>query len=211
MPIFWFGIMLQVFISTMNNSFTFLPNLPYHERVNSLVFGPTQMPKSILFGALPPTGFFTIDSLLSFKFNLFIDVIAHLISPAFVLSLGLMAILSRMTRMAMVEVLRQDYILLAKSKGLRERIILYRHAFRNALLPTLTVAGLALAGLLTGAVLTETVFDWPGIGTVAANAILRLDLAALQGFVILTAILYVLSNLAVDLLYGFIDPRIRYD
>jgi peptide/nickel transport system permease protein len=122
-----------------------------------------------------------------------------------------MAILQRMTRMSMVETLRQDYILLAKSKGLRERVIIYRHALRNAIIPTLTVAGLVLAGLLGGAVLTETVFSWPGIGSVAARAVFNLDLATIQGFVILSSIIYVTSNLMVDLLYAYIDPRIRFD
>jgi len=208
MPIFWFGILLQIFISNLNHSFAFLPNLPYAGRYDITKFTP---PTKILFGMLPATGFFTVDSLLSFRFNFFVDVILHLIPPAIVLSLGAMAILSRMTRMSMVEVLRQDYILLAKSKGLRERVILYRHAFRNAILPTLTIAGLALAGLLTGAVLTEDVFSWPGIGLIAAQSIISLDLAALQGFVILTAFVYVISNLLIDLFYGLIDPRIRYD
>ena len=211
MPVFWFGIMLQVFIVNFNTAFPFIPRLPFHDRYNSVAFGTTYPVHSILFGILPSTGLLTIDSLLSFKFNLFIDAVFHLIPPAIVLSLITMAVLSRMTRMSMVEVLRQDYILLAKSKGLRERVIIYRHAFRNALLPTLTVAGILLAGLLTGAVLTVDVFSWPGIGSVAAQAIILLDIASLQGFVILTAVLYVLSNLAIDLLYGFIDPRIRYD
>lgn len=208
MPVFWFGIMLQVFLVGLNTSFPFLPTFPIHNRYNTILYVP---PTRILFGILPATGFLTIDTLLSFQFNFFIDVLMHLFPPALVLSLILMAVLSRMTRMSMIEVMRQDYILLAKSKGLKERVIIYRHAFRNALLPTLTIAGLLLAGLLTGAVLTEDVFSWPGIGSVAAAAITRLDVNALQGFVILTAILYVLSNLLIDLLYGYIDPRIRFD
>lgn len=208
MPIFWFGILLQIFISDLNNTFSFLPNLPYSGRYDITKFTP---PTKILFGLLPATGFYTIDGLLSFHFFFLLDVILHLIPPAIVLSLSVIAILSRMTRMSMVEVLRQDYILLAKSKGLNERVILYRHAFRNAILPTLTIAGLALAGLLTGAVLTEDVFNWPGIGLTAAQSIINLDLAALQGFVILTAFIYVISNLLIDLFYGLIDPRIRYD
>ena len=211
MPIFWFGIMLQVFIVNIHAVFPFIPRLPYHDRWDSKIYGSAYPVTSLLFGTLPPTGLLTIDSLLSFQFNLFIDALYHLIPPAIVLSLITMAVLSRMTRMSMVEVLRQDYIILAKSKGLKERVILYRHAFRNALLPTLTVSGILLAGLLTGAVLTEDVFSWPGIGSVAAQAILLLDISNLQGFVMLTAFNYVICNLAIDLLYGFIDPRIRYD
>lgn len=207
-PVFWFGLMLQVLLFQLNASFPFLPQLPRQFRISN---PPFTKPTTILFGMLPATGLLTIDSLLNFKFNLFVNVIFHLLPPGVTLSLGLMAILSRMTRMSMVEVMRQDFILLAKSKGLRERVIIYKHAFRNAMLPTLTIAGIALAGLLTGAVLTEDVFAWPGIGQIAGNALISLDIASLQGFVILTAVLYVLSNLVIDLLYGFLDPRIRYD
>lgn len=207
-PVFWFGLMLQVFLYTLNASFPFLPILPRQFRITS---PPYSAPTTILFGTLPATGLLLVDTLLSGQFSMFVDVFMHLIPPGITLSLGLMAILSRMTRMSMVEVLRQDYILLAKSKGLRERVIIYKHAFRNALLPTLTVAGIALAGLLTGAVLTEDVFAWPGIGQIAGKALINLDIGSLQGVVILTAVLYVISNLAIDLLYGFIDPRIRYD
>ncbi len=207
-PVFWFGLMFQVFLYSLNAAFPFLPTLPRQFRLTD---PPFSKPTTILFGTLPATGLLLVDSLLNFKFNMFVNVVLHLLPPGITLSLGTMAILSRMTRMSMVEVLRQDYILMAKSKGLRERVIVYKHALRNALLPTLTVAGLALAGLLTGAVLTEDVFAWPGIGSIAGNSLISLDIAGLQGFVILTAVLFVLSNLAIDLLYGFLDPRIRYD
>jgi peptide/nickel transport system permease protein len=145
------------------------------------------------------------------NFPLFINAVAHIIPPAFVLSWVSMALIARMTRMAMIETMKQDYILLAKSKGLNERVIIYRHALRNAIIPTLTIAGLALAGLLSGSVLTETVFDWPGIGSWAVAAISNLDLAAIMGFTIVISFIYVISNLMVDLLYAFVDPRIRLD
>ena len=172
---------------------------------------------------VPATGFMLFDSIFYFPADVslinavgtnvitFFDVLLHLFPPAFCLSWIQVALFTRMTRMSMLETMREDYILLARSKGLSEKVIIYRHALRNAIIPTLTVAGLSLAGLLTGTVLTETVFSWPGLGRWAVNAVANLDLAAIQGFVLIAAILYVLSNLAVDLLYGFIDPRIRYD
>jgi peptide/nickel transport system permease protein len=208
-PIFWLALMLQVLVITINQTFPFLPEIPYYERYNVNKYITT--PKTTLFGTIPATGFLILDSFFAPNLDLFIDAVAHVMLPSFVLSWATMAILQRMTRMSMVETLRQDYILLAKSKGLRERVIIYKHALRNAIIPTLTVAGLALAGLLGGAVLTETIFSWPGIGFVAARAVLGLDLAAIQGFTILSAIIYVVSNLVVDILYAYIDPRIRFD
>jgi peptide/nickel transport system permease protein len=211
-PIFWLALMMQVAVVMFNNAFPFLPPIPYYERYNvSHYFKFGYPPTTILGGTLPATGFLMIDGLLNLDFNFFLDSVAHLLLPSLALSWAAMAVLQRMTRMSMVETLRQDYILLAKSKGLKERTIIYRHALRNAIIPTLTVAGLVLAGLLGGAVLTETVFDWPGIGSVAAQAVFNLDLSTIQGFVILSAIIYVSSNLIVDLLYAFIDPRIRFD
>ena len=206
MPIFWLGLMVQILIFNINQASGL--SVPFHERWSRNDYS---QPETILFGSAQATGFLLIDSLLQPDINMFIDVFLHLLAPAFCLAWLQMAIITRMTRMAMIETMREDFILLARSKGLTERIIIYRHALRNAIIPTLTVAGLALAGLLGGAVLTETIFDWPGIGRWAVDATASLDLAAIQGFVIISAIIYVLSNLAVDLLYGYIDPRIRYD
>ena len=110
----------------------------------------------------------------------------------------------------MLEVLKEDYITLARSKGLKERIVIYKHALRNALIPTVTVIGLAFGGLITGAVLTETIFNWPGLGMWATRAILFADLAAINGFTLLVAIIFVTANLIVDLIYGVLDPRIRF-
>jgi peptide/nickel transport system permease protein len=109
----------------------------------------------------------------------------------------------------MLEVLRQDYITLARSKGLSERVVIYKHALRNAMIPTVTVTGLAFGGLLAGAVLTETVFSWPGIGRWATGAILTDDIGAIMGFTLLIAVVYVLANLIVDLIYAALDPRIK--
>ncbi len=211
MPIFWLGLMVQIILFNFNtfmNDADLPFNIPYHER---LTLNKYSMPQDILFGNFGPTGFLLIDSLLSFDIPLFFDAFLHIFAPSFCLSWVQMAIITRMTRMAMLETMKKDFILLARSKGLTERVIIYRHALRNAIIPTLTVAGLALAGLMTGAVLTETVFDWPGLGWWAVASVARLDTAAIQGFVIITALIYVLSNLAVDILYAVVDPRIRFD
>ena len=114
-----------------------------------------------------------------------------------------------MTRSSMLEVLRQDYIRTAKSKGLSERTVIYKHALRNALIPTVTIIGLSLAGLLGGAVLTETVFYWPGMGRYSVNALTTLDFPTIMGFTMVIALVFVLANLIVDIIYAFIDPRIR--
>jgi len=119
--------------------------------------------------------------------------------------------LARITRASMLEVLRQDYVRTAWSKGLAERAVVVRHALKNALLPIITVIGGWLAGLLGGAILTETVFSWPGMGSWAYRAILARDYPVVQGSVLVSATIYVFVNLAVDIMYAFIDPRIRYD
>ena len=110
----------------------------------------------------------------------------------------------------MLEVLRQDYIILAKSKGLRQRAILYKHALKNAMIPTITAIGYCVGYLMTGSVMVETVFSWPGLGRWAAHAIESVDVAAIVGFTMLTALLFVLTNLLVDVLYAWFDPRVRY-
>jgi ABC-type dipeptide/oligopeptide/nickel transport system permease component len=122
-----------------------------------------------------------------------------------------MGMTARLTRSSMLEVLRQDYIRTARAKGLRERVVNQRHALRNALVPVVTVVGLQVGGLLGGAVLTETVFAWPGVGRLAVDSILARDYPVVQGTVILVAAIFVMANLGVDILYSVIDPRIRYD
>ncbi|MFX1265619.1 MAG: ABC transporter permease, partial [Promethearchaeota archaeon] len=119
-------------------------------------------------------------------------------------------VITRMMRSSMLEVLREDYITLARSKGLRERVVIYRHALRNAMIPTITIIGLAFGGLITGAVLTETIFGWPGLGRWAVRSILTSDVTSINAFTLLVAVIFVTANLVVDLLYGALDPRIRY-
>jgi peptide/nickel transport system permease protein len=139
------------------------------------------------------------------------DLLAHLILPAVTLGAASMAIVARLTRSSMLEVLGQDYIRTARSKGVFERAVVVRHGLWNALIPIVTVVGVQAGYLLGGAVLTETVFAWPGVGTLMVQGILARDFPLVQGCVLVIALSFVLINLAVDLLYGWLDPRIRYE
>ena len=135
----------------------------------------------------------------------------HIILPAVVLGTASTGIIARMTRSSMLDVLRQDYITTATAKGLTRRLVVNRHALRNALIPTVTVVGLQFGQLLAGAVLTETVFTWPGIGRLLVTSILARDLPVVQATLVIIALLFVFVNLAVDILYAVLDPRIRYN
>ena len=145
---------------------------------------------------LPPSGFGRVE---------------YLVLPALALGTRSIAFLARMTRSAMLEVLGSDFVRTARAKGLRERVVLGRHALRNALIPIITVLGLDFGYYLTGSILTETIFSWPGIGRYVVNAIARRDLPAIQGSVLFLSVVFVLVNLATDLLYAKADPRVRYD
>ncbi len=135
----------------------------------------------------------------------------HLVLPSLTLGAASTAVVARMTRSAMLEVLGQDYVRTARAKGLAERVVVSRHALRNALIPVVTVLGLQLGTLLSGAVLTETVFAWPGIGRLLVEAVLARDYPIIQGATLLIAATFVVLNVAVDVLYGLLDPRIRYE
>jgi len=137
--------------------------------------------------------------------------ILHLILPAITLGTALAAIIARMTRSSMLDVLGQDFITTARAKGLRERIVVYKHALKNALIPVVTIIGLQFGMLLNGAVLTETVFAWPGLGRLIVEAIMHRDFPVVQGAVLLVGTAFVFINLFVDILYSFFDPKIRYD
>ena len=139
------------------------------------------------------------------------DVLRHLVMPAGTLGFGMAALLARVTRSSMLEVLGQDYIRTARAKGLHEKVVVYRHALRNAFIPILTVSGMQFGYLLGGSVIIETIFSWPGIGRLAVNAIMNRDLAVVQGTVLVFTLLFILINLVVDILYAAIDPRIQYD
>jgi peptide/nickel transport system permease protein len=134
---------------------------------------------------------------------------AHLVLPALTMGSGLAAILTRMVRTAMLEELGQDYIRTARAKGLPERTVLYRHALRNALIPIVTLVGLQFGALLAGAIVTETIFSWPGVGRLTISAISNRDYALVQGCILAVGMTYVLVNLATDVLYAVLNPRIR--
>jgi peptide/nickel transport system permease protein len=180
--------------------------IPYQLRYSVSLY---TYPSEILFGILPPTNFLLIDSFLSFNIPLFFDALLHLLLPAGVIAVGNTALIARMTADSMRGVLKRDYIILARSKGLTERTIIYRHALKNSLFPVLTSAGLLLASLFTGIVFVEYLFLWPGVAHLTVVAILNLHMDTVMSFVILTALLYILCNLVVDLTYGWIDPRVR--
>ena len=195
-PIFWLGLLAQlVFSSTLHI-------LPTSGRVDG----------SLLANAPPTiTGLYLFDSLLAGNWPFFASAFVHILLPGLTLSYASLAIVTRMTRSTMLEVLGKDYIRTARMKGLPERVVLYKHALKNALIPILTIVSLCYGFLLAGAVLVETIFDWPGMGLYATNSILTLDLPAIIGVTLIVAVIYVMINLVVDILYTFVDPRVRYD
>ena len=159
----------------------------------------------------PPfvTGFLVLDGLLAGRIDVVTDALRHLVLPAIVLSSYGLGIITRMMRGSMLEVLAEDYIRTATAKGLSNRAVLLRHAARNGLIPVLTVIGLSFGGLLSGTVVTESVFAWPGLGLYAFRSATSFDSPAIMGVGVVIAMIYVLVNLVVDVLYGFADPRIR--
>jgi peptide/nickel transport system permease protein len=162
----------------------------------------------------PPTqisGMFTVDALLTGNWPVFQNSVAHLILPALTLGYYSTAVLLRMTRSAMLEVLSQDYVRTARAKGLRERWVVVRHALKNGMLPVLTTIGITFGSLLSGAVLTETIFNWPGLGRYATTSVTSLDFPAVMGVTLVAAIVYPTINMLVDLGYHLLDPRIKLD
>jgi peptide/nickel transport system permease protein len=153
---------------------------------------------------------YTIDSLISGDWELFRLSLVHLIMPATVLAYGSLAVVTRMVRGGMLEVLNQDYIRTARAKGIAPQAVIFGHAVKNAMLPTVTSLGLQIGLLLSGAFLVEIVFSWPGIGRYAVEAIQRLDYNATMATTLVIALIFVLMNLVVDILYLFLDPRIAY-
>jgi len=192
MPIFWLGFMLLILF------YIIFPILPGGGRLSLFTTRPT-----------PITGFYLLDSILSGNWVAFKDNLWHIILPASTLGFCYIAVISRMTRSSMLNVLRQDYIRTAKTKGLSERGVIRYHALKNSLIPVVTVAGALLGQLMSGTILTETVFTWPGIGLYAVQSIMYLDFNSIMGFTIVVSFVYVIANLGVDILYVFIDPRIK--
>ena len=192
MPIFWWGLILIMVFSV------------------ALEWTPVAGRISVEFDIPHVTGFMLIDSLLAPDEGAFKSAVLHLILPAVVLGTIPLAVVARMTRSSMLEVLREDYIRTARAKGLSPLRVIVVHALRNALIPVVTVIGLQVGTLLAGAVLTETLFSWPGIGKWLIDAIARRDYPVVQGGILLIATLVIVVNLCVDLLYGVLNPRIRY-
>jgi peptide/nickel transport system permease protein len=155
------------------------------------------------------TGFYTIDSLLDGNLPLFWETVRHLILPAVVLGWGVMGTVTRIVRASMLDVLGQDYVRTARAKGARESTVVFKHAFRNAMLPALTIVGFSVAFLITGAVLTESIFSWPGIGQYSVKAAQTLDFPAIMGVCLLGGIVFLLANFVTDIGYALADPRIR--
>lgn len=160
----------------------------------------------------PPlvTGWLTIDSLLAGQWSTFRDAVSHLILPSLVLGSFVSGIIARITRSSLLEELNADYIRTARSKGLQERIVILKHALSNALIPVVTIIGLLYGNLLAGAVLTESIFAWPGLGRYVFRASTSQDFPAIMGVSMLIALIYVIVNFLVDILYYFLDPRIRF-
>lgn len=154
------------------------------------------------------TGMYTVDALLNGRIDVFLNALKHLILPVITLAYVYWALFLRVTRSSMLEVLNQDYVRTARAKGLHEGDVINKHALRNALIPVATIGGLTFVGLLNGVIITETVYNYRGMGWFAASAALRLDVISVLGITLFTAILYVLANLLVDVLYGFLDPRV---
>jgi peptide/nickel transport system permease protein len=153
----------------------------------------------------------TLDALLNLRFDVFVDSVRHLVLPVVTLSVVSWAFLLRVTRSSMLDTLRQDYITTARSKGLAERKVINRHAVPNALIPVITVGGLTLISLFNGVVITETIFNFPGLGSFLAQAATTLDVVSVLGLTLFSSLVLVLGNLIVDVLYGVVDPRIRLD
>jgi peptide/nickel transport system permease protein len=193
MPIFWVALMAQLIF------YGKLDILPFGGRLSTGAVSPEHV-----------TGSYLIDSLLAGDLTLFKDAAVHLILPALVLALPEVAVISRLTRSSMLDVLTEDYVRTARAKGLRERRVIGVHALKNAFLAPLTLMGMQVGWLLAGSLLVESVFSWGGIGFLAYHAIYKRDFPVLMGVTLVMCIVFVSANLVVDILYGYLDPRISH-
>jgi dipeptide transport system permease protein len=195
MPVFWWGLILIMFFSV------------------GLEFTPVSGRVGIEYDIDAVTGFMLVDAALADlrgqENGAFQSAVMHLLLPATVLGTIPMAVVARMTRSAMLEVLREDYMRTARAKGLSPARVVFHHGLRNALIPVVTVLGLQVGSLLGGAVLTETIFSWPGIGKWLIDAIARRDYPVVQAGILISALIFIAVNLVVDLLYGVVNPRLR--
>jgi len=192
MPIFWLGIMLILLFAWLLGWFPISGRLDYTIELAHI------------------SNFYLLDAVLSRNWPALSNALQHLVLPAVALSTVPLAIIARMTRSSLLEVLRQDYVRTARAKGLAEQVVVLRHALRNASIPVITVIGLNVGSLLGGAILTETIFAWPGVGRLVVDAIFARDYPVVQGAVVMIALVFVIVNLIVDLSYAYLDPRIRY-
>ena len=193
MPIFWWGLLL-ILLFSVNLGWT-----PVSGRI------------SAMFWVDEVTGFMLIDSFLSDEVGAFTSAVRHLILPSIVLATIPLAVIARMTRSSMLEVLREDYVQVARAKGLAMWLVVCIHALRNALIPVITVIGLQVGVLMAGAILTETIFSWPGIGKWLLDSIHRRDYPSVQGGILMISCIVIFVNLTVDILYGVVNPRIRHN
>jgi len=193
-PVFFLGLMAQLFFGS------YLGWLPTSDRASPLVDATLQT----------HTHIYTIDTLWNGDWDAFVDVVKHLILPAVTLGLVTAGVFIRLVRVNVIRTMKDDYIEAARARGINERSVVYHHAFRNALVPVITVVALSIALLLSGAVLTETTFNWPGIGNTLLVYLRNRDYAAVQGIVVVFALVVVLASLIIDFINAYIDPRIRY-
>ena len=193
MPIFWWGLLLILLFSV------------------GLGWTPVSGRISAMFWVDEVTGFMVIDAFLSGEAGALTSALSHLILPSIVLATIPLAVIARMTRSSMLEVLREDYVQVARAKGLSMPLVVCIHALRNALIPVITVIGLQIGVLMAGAILTETIFSWPGVGKWMLDSIYRRDYPSVQGGILLISCLVIIVNLTVDILYGVVNPRIRHN
>ena len=193
LPVFWAGLIFQLIFAGQ------LGWLPLEGRLGWQFVPPPAV-----------TNMYTIDALIAGQWAVFQDAARHLVLPGVTLAIGRIAAVARITHAAMVDVMRMDYVRTARAKGLRERSIVYGHALRNAILPTLTTVGLQVGFLLGGTILIEIIFSWGGIGMYAWVGIFRLDMPVIMGVTLATTLTFMLVNLVVDILYAVMDPRISY-
>ncbi len=218
MPVYWLGLMLAyIFALLLKDTPFWLPPsgrltagmaaVPFYE-----VFGWQIEPETLRLHVVEfVANMYIVNSIITRDWVVLADAVKHMILPALALSTIPLAIIARMTRSSMLEVLRQDYVRTARAKGVKERLVILKHAFRNALLPIVTIIGLQLGTLFAGAVLTESIFGLAGVGRMLFESITARDYPVVQAFTVVIAVIYVFANLLVDLSYVFIDPRVRLD
>ena len=192
LPNFWLGIMMIYFLGGQMNLLPVAGRIEYGIEVK------------------PITGLYLLDSLMTGNFAAFWSVLQHLLMPAITLGTALAAIVTRITRSSMLEVMRQDYVMTARATGLSERVVIWRHILRNALITVITILGLQLGALLNGSVITETVFSYPGIGDLLIQSISVRDYRLTQVLILFFGVIYFVVNMLVDVLYTLIDPRIKF-